>query len=493
MLGVSFAGCPFWRAWDFAQWLLLCTVCTSHRCSHWPTCFIDTKPMIHLIIAIVLICSLNRNYMKGLCLAVFFLVLLPKHMFVFSSQSLPDLSTHRLILIIVFIYWMRQKTIKKNLRAIPFCKCFLFLLVTNLITTSLSIDFPLSLTRYLSLLMEQFLFYCVCVTSLRTQKDVDDLLIYTCIALGLVGLGGFIEKYCGFNPAVYLPIDSVTDDPRVKFTYPHPILFGIAMTIGWPLCLVLIAKEEATWRRLLLWVLCFLMIGGVYFSMSRGVWLTSILVGILMLLMSHGAVRKRLIFIVVLAAVLTIARPGIFFTFRGLAEKTLNIDTQKGANFYYRLELWRKAYSEISKSSKRFLFGYGLSSHMVMDLQEKDGPAAQVSLFFARFHSWDNHYAAALIDTGFVGLLAFVLLYCSPTVVLFRRFCMVEEVHRHLVASAITSTFIIVFMMTNVYVFAPQLKTLFWINVSIGTYLLKTSAFIETDREPSDEVALLNG
>ena len=72
---------------------------------------------------------------------------------------------------------------------------------------------------------------------------------------------------------------------------------------------------------------------------------------------------------------------------------------------YGRFELWKKAYSEVTKSTERLLFGYGNGAHNIMVFQ-----ALYFHNIYLKFDSWDNHFAAVLLDTGYLGFLGFILL-----------------------------------------------------------------------------------
>ena len=88
--------------------------------------------------------------------------------------------------------------------------------------------------------------------------------------------------------------------------------------------------------------------------------------------------------------------------------------------------------------------------------------------------SWDNHYAATLVETGVTGLAVFVLLFMGVTfsgVAVIRKNSGEE---RNLLAAIFAAQFSLIFMMSNVAIFAPQISYLFWSLAAIGCCIKRT-------------------
>ena len=134
-------------------------------------------------------------------------------------------------------------------------------------------------------------------------------------------------------------------------TYPHRILLGTAMTLGLPLALI-VTTDTTPRRRFWGWMATFLTSSACSFAMSRGPWLAGSLVVGGMFLVGDQRMRSRLVVIVVLVMCTVAARPGVWQTVHDLSAATFDSSNVKASSYQYRWELWRKAYTELSKSRK---------------------------------------------------------------------------------------------------------------------------------------------
>jgi O-antigen ligase len=427
-----------------------------------------------LIILVPVLYYLIHDYMKGLCISVFLLVFLSPYLLIETPGSFPNFTIHRLILILLFIVWLIKGSTNKQIGRIPFFKLFLFLLITNLISVMLSVDFVSSLKQYLSYVIELLLYYLIILKSIEKRNDVLRLLKYICFGLALVAFFALIEKYTGFNPVSqfvhgYIRLENVG---HVISTYPHRILLGTAMAMAFPIGLALIDEaKENKFKRITAWCLTALFLSSCYFAMSRGPWIAIILAVLIIFCLGSSSLRKKALIIVMVGILTLILKPGVWKTLESQAEATMDEKTMKGANYQYRWELWRIAYTEIRKSPVRTLWGYGQGGSKAMDIK------ANVSIYRdeAAILSWDNHYAWYLVATGFLGLTAVILLYGSIAKRMFMLRRNVVESDQDIMTSIISSIMVLLFMMSNVYIFAPQLNYLFWTLVAMGITLGQNS------------------
>jgi O-antigen ligase len=212
------------------------------------------------------------------------------------------------------------------------------------------------------------------------------------------------------------------------------------------------------------------MIAGCYFAGSRGPWIASVMAAIIMYVLGSANTRKRLSWLIVATLIVLIMRPGVLATFEHMAVVTFDKDTLKGSSYEYRNELWRKAYSEVSKSTQRTIFGYGPGSSEVMDMSGK----LSYSEYDNSFWSWDNQYACSLLETGFVGLISAIILYAAILIRLLAIYLKVEKSEKTLVAALIASIAVMIVMMMSVKIFAPQLYFIFWTLIAVALHITKT-------------------
>jgi O-antigen ligase len=85
------------------------------------------------------------------------------------------------------------------------------------------------------------------------------------------------------------------------------------------------------------------------------------------------------------------------------------------------------------------------------------------------YTSWDNNFACNLIELGVLGFLAEMLLFFIILKKLVANWFKNDSEDRVLQGGIIVSCMVFLFAMTNVFIFAPQLKYLFWALVAAGS------------------------
>jgi O-antigen ligase len=206
-----------------------------------------------------------------------------------------------------------------------------------------------------------------------------------------------------------------------------------------------------------------------YLSFSRGPWIAAMLAGIGMFLFAGRAIRRQSIIVIVLITIAMVLRPGVWETITASAHDTTNVDSFKGQTYQYRWELWGVAWNKISRSGDRLLFGFGQGATEVMTFDTELSYTGETT----KLWSWDNHYAATMMEDGLIGLLSFAGLYLLFFWKLFRvRNALVEE-DETMHAAILAAMAAMLFMMTNVAMFAPQLNYLLWSLIAAGFRLGK--------------------
>ncbi len=380
---------------------------------------------------------------------------------------MPNFSIHRLILVVLIFASIIRTGTELELKRIPYINLLALVALILLIPVLVSVDLTTSGKEYLSFTFEVIFFYVILSNALESQNDGFRMLRYICLGLTLIAFIAGIEKYTGFNPVDYIP--GYVRNPKtlrdVIATYPHRILLGSAMAMGWPLALSLATKEREKQR--LFWISGILLIGGCYFAYSRGPWLASAIAGVQMFILGPSPLRKRMLLVIVLVLTTLAFRQGVKDVFQAKYSLTFDIETGEGRSYAYRWELWKRAYREVRKSPARTLFGYGQGSHHVMDLADEATPYDSESSFW----SWDNDYACLLLEQGFVGLGLIIIVYGVFWMNLFRIWRRVDESRKNMLTGIIVSITVLLFMMTNVKIFAHQLYYLFWALLAIGFVL----------------------
>ncbi|HXG48014.1 MAG TPA: O-antigen ligase family protein [Methylomirabilota bacterium] len=422
-----------------------------------------------IICGVVLITHLRfrRDLDRGLAAAVFFLVLLPVEVRLETPGALPELTAHRALLLLSawHVLTRRGRGESENAGRLPLLTLLLLVGVARFFSTMHATALVPSIKDLLSFVLEILLFYWVMGSGLRSRAAVAGVVRAAVYAAGIVAGIATLEKYAGVNYALRLAPDLPDWPNSITATFRHRILFGYCMAMAFPLALALLLLAEPGRQRRLAWFVVALLPAACYFGNSRGPWAGLALAGLVMAVAAGPLIRKRLVFLGVLGALLLATRPGVWETIHSRWEATKTTDTQKGRSASYRLELWRVAFRQLTKSADRFVVGFGGGSLETMDLGsefELGGSAGALG-----YTSWDSEYAADFMKFGALGLSLEALLYGSLLLLCWRSWRGADPPDRPLLAAGTATVLVFLWAMTNVAIFNPQLTYLFWTVVAV--------------------------
>lgn len=455
---------------------------------------INVALMIVLVLPMIKLYSMD--YRKGMAAALFVLLMAPYNIYLEFPGSIPNLTIHRLVIVLMAVFWLRERSIPKSPASVPFYIPFTGMVLTAIISTGFSLVKLPSTKSLFSILMEEWVFYVIVATSVAAMSKADRkeqvrmFAISAVSALSVVSILGMIERWTGFNPSQLLPTHAELPEflgnvhaykNRVVSTYPHAILLGYGLSMVWPLVLALQVRQESPRKSLLLWVCFFAMGSTVYFTESRGAWMGSVLAGAVVLGGMTSKVRKRLMVAAMLMGLVFVIRPQITQTVQNLMQSTFNLNTFKGRSYNYRKELWYKAYSEIQVSLKRYLFGFGDYSHNYADWSGYEKQTGRYSSFW----SWDNEYAVILLERGVVGFMAFVLFYLVLWIKTFQSALRSPPDERNFYMGLWAAVTVYLFMMSNVKVFSPHVKAFLYAAAALS--LVGPSPATESEYSEEDD------
>ena len=414
-----------------------------------------------VLLAPLLYLLLRGRYVEAVSYGVFILVSQSRFLVINTPAALPNLTIHRLALLALFLGWLQQPAHREGMRQLPFGREFHAWLAVGALSLMGSTNFGLSVRSYLSFVLEIYLLFLILSTSVRTREAALSILWSVFLGLTLVAGIAIAERYYGLNPlhALHPATIEFKRGTDIVSTMDHRILMGAGMAMGWPVGISLLSQVKPVgWRGFGIWTAIAMLIAACYFSMSRGPWVASVLAGIgLVVLLPRGA--KRPIYLIAgLAVVVLLARPGVWTTLSLRTEDTFETDSFKHGTFMYRLELWRVAYEGIEDSTWRLLFGNGpgVAGESDFDWTLSYSDADHI------ISSWDNHYATFLYNTGFLGLLAVLTLLGAVLLRMLKDYRVATPSRRPMLAAILCSGGIYFFMMSNVFIFAPQLNYVFW-------------------------------
>ncbi len=424
--------------------------------------------LLMLIIFVLALRRLKQDFALGLAFVVGLLVSLPDYMRVSFGGGIPELTVHRLLLVgLIFCYRAEPKPTEPGL-PVPFIRGLVAFGIAQFVSMVFSIYFKASLKWMLVYWLEIVAFYVIVSRSMTSRDAIVKLLTMVAFALGAVSLLAGFEKYRGLNLSRYLLLGGGVGDFDITATYPHRILLGYAMAMAVPILFALMEREPRKGRKRLMGIMVLLAIAGCYFSNSRGPWSGLILGAGILFVLGSGAMRRAFVMIGICAALVIAAKPGVRETVVGAVKSIFEEDSVKANSYNYRWKLWEIAFSEIKKSPERTLFGYGGLSNEAMDLTEYfekgEGGNAEV----LGYTSWDNQLACDLIELGVVGFGIEVGLFTAVLFTLLKMAWRSKGSDRSIFAGFIAACTIFIYAMSNVYIFSPQLKCLFWTLVACG-------------------------
>lgn len=413
-----------------------------------------------------LLLVLRRDLIGGLCYGLFLCVSLPTYLRIETPGDLPEFTIQRVVLICLLAAALRNWNLHGRIVRLPLGRLFLFFIVANTISMLGSVSFAGCLKSYLDIAFEVAVLFLV-MTSL-VRRRADGLRVVRAIWLGLclVAALAFLEKSAGISvtrslfPAFEAQAGSTRD---VVSTFPHRILLGTAMAMALPLGVAMVSIRGISKRlRILGWVSVGGFLASNYFAMSRGPWLAAAGAGLTLAVLGGRTVRKAVCIIGIGCLIALAAHPGVVESLVGRAQQTVDEDSFKGGTFLYRFELWKIAAHEVTKSPWRFFFGYGPGAGTLVDIDWDLSYRNRVQTI----QSWDNHFAYDLFQAGFVGLIATLAFYFGAARMIFAAWKRATGDNKELLACLLACAVVLLFMRTNVLIFAMQLEFLFWAAVS---------------------------
>lgn len=413
--------------------------------------------------------ALKKDFKRGLCVSLGLFASMP------STLSLPlggafEMTSQRILLIVVTLYWIPWLKREGQPLTIPFKGLIVAWWVVNVLSLFVAVDASRGVKWFVSFSTEMILFYIIVSSALTDKDTVLGAVRAFAISGGVLGVLGVIEYYKEFNPVLdWMGIAETKDANDVIVTFRHRILFGYCMGMSWPLLLAMTLQMKKKIHMIVAAAVIAMMVTSCYFSNSRGPWTAAALSGIALYIFGTAQARRCLQVMAVLAVVVVIVRPGIRATLVDLVASTFDSDSYRGRSYAYRKELWPAAFRLTKESPIRFAVGHGGLSTETMDLYDQFEFGGNT--VYTGYSSWDNNYAADLVEFGYAGLIVEAALLAAVLLALFRSALEMPPEYKNFSAAVLGAVLGYVWALSNVYMFSPQLKCLFFALVVIGVRL----------------------
>jgi hypothetical protein len=385
---------------------------------------------IDLVVILVLVGVAKRRGLEAaLPYFAFIVTLLPEECRI-PIPGLFDLYGHRLALVIVAILFFSSGVPKTN-SPLPLKQLILLHTGWVLVSSLTSIVILTSAKQLLAQVLEYYLIYYIFLKTIRNPRTLWKIAFAMTTAMAVACIFGLFEIYKGWTVLSVFPIELQqtygTGDAiyaelidrgiRVRSTFPHPILFGGALSMMVPLALYLLTTAQTKMQKVVLNLSILLIFWNLYKTSSRGPWLATILSISLLLLAAKSKIRKQIVAAAVFAAAVLLIRPGVADTLWNTYRATLNPETQMGASYGYRSALFHTVTQALGNDPVRAIFGFGLGS-----FRERGLVIVLPRIATHRWYTCDSSWVLFMYETGYIGFVILVTLLFKPAIVAWRDY-----------------------------------------------------------------------
>jgi O-antigen ligase len=426
-----------------------------------------------IVVAILFYKSSQKGVENALPAFAFFAVLLPEECQIVIPGVI-GLPSQRLGIIVIFVCYLlfrRREEVPQKVSPVPLLALMFIHIVWCLISTANSVVPLTSLKKVFYVVFEYYALYYVFYKEISSTETIQRIVRGMVWAMVLSTIPGAIESYTGWQIISWFPDAGTTfgygnfDEARgirTTSTFAHAILYGAALAMAIPLTMYVIANSKSVLKKVLLWAGLLLMFLCLYKTGSRGPWIASMLGFIFVLFMTATRIRKYMVIIVLLCVTVLIVRPGVWETVRDYYDATVNPDNPMYSSYEYRYALRDVVKKAVSRSTERELWGYGMESFYFLHLT---GPFLDKEDH--KFESCDSAWLETIVETGYVGLVIFVLLLGSA----FVRMCAITwrlpKPHRYLQWIFLASLVQYFFLMLSVAIYAwGQNGLMLWMTIA---------------------------
>jgi hypothetical protein len=383
---------------------------------------------IQVLVVTSLVVASRRRLEGALPVCCFFLVLMPLEAKI-VIPGLFDINTMRVCLLTLLILYLSRRGFYSS-RHIPLKRLIYLHIGWALFSTIYSISTITSIKQLIAQVLEFYLLYYLLLRIILDIQTIYKILYAMVLAVGVCCIFGLFEVYASWSVLRIFPANLWITyngglDPlfielgrglRVRSTFPHPILFGVALAMSIPLALYLLSFWDRGWQRITLWTTVPLMLWAVYKTSSRGPWIVVAVSCVVAFLLIQNQVRRYLTWIAVFVLLVVVSRPGIWQTIADLYEATQDSTSDVGASYQYRYALFDAITDAVDEEPGRMLFGYGLGT-----FREK-GLIINFQGVSKRWYTCDDNWAAFLYETGYGGLVILACLLFRPLLMTFQNY-----------------------------------------------------------------------
>lgn len=308
-----------------------------------------------------------------------------------------------LVLGVIVVLWrtalQRSTAIQ---RETPLDAFLLLFFAMGLLLMSLVQPYPAIAFAGYRVVVQYLLWFFIIIRLLETDKDFSVLWTSFVILVSALALHGIYQYLIGVEiPASWVSQTEMGVRTRVFSLTGSPNILGSLLTLLAPLCMAGVYYCRQNWKKLLCFALVCCILVALLFTFSRGAWLGIVLAVVIFSLF----LDKRLLALMcsVVAAVLIFV-PSITSRITYLFTQDYAVASAVGG----RALRWETGKLLLTENDPLLGFGLGrFGGAVAMNNQVLD----QTETF--RYFYMDNYYLKILVEMGYVGLFAYLLLLAA--------------------------------------------------------------------------------
>lgn len=317
-----------------------------------------------------------------------------------------------LIACIGYIGWRMLITRKERIkpRATPLDAPLLFFLaVAVFLMCAVSPDFGIAVSGWRAV-CQQMLWFFVIVRLIEDEHDFNVFYSAFCLMCVAIALHGIYQYIIGVEiPAGWVSQSEAGVRTRAFSIIGSPNIMGSLLVLGAPaLAALSYQKEKPIWFKLLCWAGVMVICVATLVTFSRGAWFGLAIAATLFLLLRD---RKMVLFLLLGVLVVLLFVPEV-------ANRILYLFTpefQAATNTGGRAERWFIGMSLLNNNNPILGFGLGrFGGAIAMQNQVIEG---------LKYFYLDNYYLKTLVEMGYVGLGAYLILLLSTVICSARTLC----------------------------------------------------------------------
>lgn len=305
-----------------------------------------------------------------------------------------------LALILLWLYKWAMCRSERPFKAAPMdLPVVIFITVMLVVLIVNSPDFSISLEGFRAI-VQYILWYFVVLQLVRDQKGAKGITSFFVIVVGLMAVHGVIQYIIGVEmPAGWVDQNEAGVRTRVYSILTSPNIFGSLLTLACPMAVSLCLSEKSTGRRILFGAFALMMMASLVFTSSRGAW-----IGFAVAFMVYVLLKdKRLLVPGIIAMVLVILLvPSVGNRITYMLSPEYIESSLKGG----RLVRWLTGLRILEFYP---VFGLGLG-HFGGAVAMNHGLSTIVDVEVVDTFYMDNYYLKTAVESGIVGLIAFIFL-----------------------------------------------------------------------------------